>query len=227
MNHEDAIREMAVEKYILGELTGDSRNVFEEHLFDCQLCAADLQSGITLLEETRRELAASMREGTAPARWSFLPAWLSPMWLVPALAACLVLIAYQSVVVVPGMRKELAEAKAPEVLNSLALTGGTARGSDLQKVTAPVNGSFLLSVDIPPGSDYSSYLCSLHSPNGSMVWSGKVTTEQAKDAVQLRIPLTITKPGENTLVVNGLRGDGPDAKMEVLATDKFILEVSK
>ena len=219
MNHEDAIREMAVEKYILGELTGDSRNVFEEHLFDCHLCAADLQSGITLLEGSRRELAAGLREETKPKRRSFLPAWLSPLWLAPALAACLALIAYQSVIVFPGMRQELAEAKTPEVLNSLALAGGTARGSDLPKVTAPMNGSFLLSVDIPPGGDYASYLCSLYSPDGSMVWSGKVTTEQAKDAVQLRVPLAITKPGENKLIVNGLRGDGPDAKMEVLATD--------
>lgn len=226
MNHEDAIREMAVEKYILGELTGDSRNVFEEHLFDCQLCAADLQSGITLLEGTRRELAANLREGTAPARRSFLPAWLSPMWLAPALCACLVFIAYQSAVVVPGMQKELAEAKMPEVLNRLALTGGTSRGDDLQKVTASANGSFLLSVDIPPSNDYASYLCSLYSPDGSLVWSGKVTPEQAKDAVQLYIPVAITKPGENTLIVKGLRGDSPDAKMEVLTTDKFILEAS-
>jgi hypothetical protein len=225
MNHEDAIREMAVEKYLLGELTGKSRNVFEEHLFECHLCTADLKSGVTLLEEMRRELVASPREGTVSARPSFLPAWFSPVWMLPALIACLALVIYQSTVVVPGMRKELAEAKVPAVLNTLVLAGGQARGGEPPKVTAPKEGSFLLAVDIPASTDYASYLCLLYAPNGSMVWSGKVTADQAKDAVQIQIPSAITKPGENTLVVNGVRRDGPGAKMDILATDRFILEV--
>jgi hypothetical protein len=225
MNHEDAIREMAVEKYLLGELTGGPRNLFEEHLFECPLCSADLTSGVTLLEGTRRELAASLREGTAPARRSFLPAWLNPGWMVPALVACLVLLVYQSTIVVPGMRKQLAEANTPAVLNTLVLADGQARGAELPKVTASKGGSFLLAVDIPASTDYVGYLCVLHSPDGSKVWSGNVTAEQAKDTVQIQIPSAITKPGENTLVVNGVHRDGPDAKMDILATDKFLVEI--
>lgn len=224
MNHDDAIREMAVEKYLLGELTGDSRNVFEEHLFECQLCTADLKSGVTLLEGTRRELAASPREGTASARPSFLPAWLSPVWMLPALAACLALVVYQSTVLVPGMRKQVAEANAPAVLNTLVLAGGQARGEELPRVTAPKGGSFLLAVDIPASPSYTSYLCVLYQPSGSIVWSGKVTADQARDAVHIQIPSAITRPGENTLVVNGVRSDAPGATMDILATDKFILE---
>ena len=225
MNHEDAIREMAVEKYLLGELTGDSRNVFEEHLFDCPICAADLSSGVTLLEGARSELAASLREETASGRTSFLPAWLSPVWMLPALAACLALLVYQSAVVVPSMRKQVAEANAPAVLNTLALAGGQARGVELPKVIAPKEGSFLLAVDIPTSADYTSYLCVLSAPDGTTVWKGQVTAEQARDAVHIQIPSGITKPGENTLVVNGVHGEGPDAKMDILATDKFVLEV--
>jgi len=225
MNHEDAIREMAVEKYLLGELSGDSRNVFEEHLFDCQLCTADLESGVTLLEGTRRELAASLQEGTASARRRFFPVWLSPAWMLPALAACLVLLVYQSAIVVPGMRRQMAEANTPAVLNTLVLTGGQVRGGELLKVTAPKAGSFLLSVDIPTSTGYASYLCQLQAPNGSIVWSGRVTPEQARDAVQVLIPSAITKAGENTLVVSGVLGNGPDAKMDILATDRFTLEI--
>ena len=224
MNHDDAIREMAVEKYLLGELTGDPRNVFEEHLFECQLCTADLKSGVTLLEGTRRELAASLREGTAAGRPSFLPAWLSPVWMLPALAGCLALLVYQSAIVVPGMRKQVAEANAPAVLNTLVLAGGQARGEDLPKVTAPKEGSFLLAVDIPSSADYASYLCVLYAPDGSTVWSGKVASEQARDAVHIQIPSAITKPGENTLVVDGVRSDAAGATMDILATNKFILE---
>jgi len=225
MNHEDAIREMAVEKYLLGELTGDPRNAFEEHLFECQLCSADLTSGVTLLEGARRELAASLREGTTQAKRWFLPAWLSPVWMLPAMVACLVLLVYQSAVVVPGMRKQLAETNAPAVLNTLVLADGQARGAELPKVTAPKGGSFLLAIDIPASTDYASYLCVLYSPDGNKVWSGNVTVEQAKDAVQIQVPSAITKPGVNALVINGVRRDGPDAKMDILATDKFLVEI--
>src|SRR3954462_2654256 len=69
MNHQDALREMSVERYLLGELTGESRDIFEEHLFDCQQCTADLKSGVTLLEGARTELATP-----SPARAS---AWQS------------------------------------------------------------------------------------------------------------------------------------------------------
>ncbi|MCU1312252.1 MAG: hypothetical protein JWM54_9, partial [Acidobacteriaceae bacterium] len=33
MTHEDALRQMAVEQYLLGELPDESRNAFEEHFF--------------------------------------------------------------------------------------------------------------------------------------------------------------------------------------------------
>jgi hypothetical protein len=223
MKHEDAIREMAVEKYLLGELAGDSRNAFEGHLFECRLCTADLGAGVMLLEGTRYELAASFGEGTA--KRSLLTAWMSPVWMLPALAACLALLVYQSAVIVPGMRKQLADATAPAMLNTLTLTGGQARGVELPKVTAPKDGSFLLAVDIPTSADYSSYLCLLYAPNGSTVWSGKVTAEQARDAVHIQIPSLLTKPGENTLVVQGVRRNSPGAKMDILATNKFILDV--
>jgi len=126
-------------------------------------------------------------------------------------------------VLVPGMRKQLAETNTPAVLNTLALAGGQARGTELPKVTAPKEGSFLLAVDIPASDGYTSYRCLLYAPDGRMVWSGNVTAQQADNSVQIQIPSAITTPGENTLVVDGVRGDGPDAKMDILATDKFVL----
>jgi Putative zinc-finger len=225
MDHRDALREMAVEKYLLGELSGESRDIFEEHLFECQLCAADLTSGVMLLEGARVELAQA-RPAIVPVRQkkSFLPQWfLNPVWMAPALATCLVVIAYQSFFVVPGMKKEIAEANAPAVLNSVVLAGGTSRGGAERKVSAPENGSFLLSVDIPALADYSSYLCTLSSPSGAVVWSLTVSPEQAKDSVPIIVRATVTQPGENTLVVQGVRPAG--GPMDVLSTRKFILEV--
>jgi len=225
MKHEDTLREMSVERYLLGELTGDSRNTFEEHLFECTECASEVKAGVALLEGARLELAANRREATTPRKASLFGWLLSPVLLAPALAACLALVIYQSAFVVPGIRKQLAESKAPAVLNTLVLTGGAARGESLPRISAPADGFFLLSVDIPSVAEYSSYVCTLYSPSGKPVWSGEVTPDQAKDAVQIQVPSAVTQAGENTLLVQGVRQGGSGANMDILTTDKFTLNI--
>jgi hypothetical protein len=44
MGHDEAVRILATEKYLLGELSPELRDQFEEHLFDCQRCAFDLRA---------------------------------------------------------------------------------------------------------------------------------------------------------------------------------------
>ena len=42
MDHNEALRLQAAEKYVLGELPPPLRDEFEEHFFDCQECAQDV-----------------------------------------------------------------------------------------------------------------------------------------------------------------------------------------
>jgi anti-sigma factor RsiW len=49
ISHEEAVRTLATEKYLLGELYPELRDQFEEHLFDCQQCAFDLWAAATFL----------------------------------------------------------------------------------------------------------------------------------------------------------------------------------
>jgi hypothetical protein len=223
MNHEDALREMSAERYLLGELRGEPRDLFEEHLFDCPLCAADVTAGVTFLQGARAELArpAKARAAADRGRWRQL---LSPVWLVPALAASLLAVAYQSIYVEPTLRQELAQADSPAIVSNLVLAGGATRGGGMPHVTAPEHGSFLLSVDIPAQSTYSGYVCSLYSPSGAVVWHGSVTPQQANDTVLIRVPAAVTSAGENTLLVQGVRSG---AKLDDLARHTFLLELSK
>ena len=43
MNHEEAIRIMGTEQYLLNDLSPELREKFEEHFFECPECAADLR----------------------------------------------------------------------------------------------------------------------------------------------------------------------------------------
>src|SRR6266404_851366 len=43
MNHDDAIKSLAAERYILDDLDPAERDAFEEHFFDCTECTADVR----------------------------------------------------------------------------------------------------------------------------------------------------------------------------------------
>jgi len=42
MDHKEAVRLQAAEKYVLGELAEELCKAYEEHYFDCQECATEV-----------------------------------------------------------------------------------------------------------------------------------------------------------------------------------------
>ncbi len=137
--------------------------------------------------------------------------------MAPALAACLGLLAYQSLVLLPAERKELAQANTPAVLHTLVLAAGTSRGAAVRQIAAPKDGSFLISFDIPAQAEFAHYRCSLRSASGELVWQGDISPAQAKDTVSLRIPSSTRNAGTDTFLIEGARrsGSGDDTFVEL------------
>jgi hypothetical protein len=210
MTHDEAIREQAVERYLLGELAGESREQFEEHFFDCAICAADLKSGAAFVDALRAE----PRTAVEPQRNLHLvgkrtpPAWLRPSWLVPALAASLLVIAYQNALVLPGIRHAASAFQNPAVMNNLVLANINARGSDTPGLTAPAHGAFVVSLDIPASADNTSYICTLYNASGDQLWQMPVSAQQAENTVFLRVPTDKAAAGQNELRVSGVPSSG-------------------
>ena len=210
MNHQEALREMAVERYLLRELSGASLDSFEEHLFECSECAMDVKMGVTFLDVVRTEVSVP-RKTAAPRvegarRWT---SWFtSPWFLAPALAACLLALCFQTFVLQPRMRQELAQVQAPSVLNPLVLANAGARGDSVPEIVAPEHGSFVISLDVPATGGFSSYLCSLYAPDGSLLWQTTVSPEQAHDALLINLPTSKTKEGLNTFLIQGSPAGG-------------------
>jgi hypothetical protein len=220
MTHEDALRQMAVEQYLLGELSGESGNAFEEHFFECEICAADLKAGRALMDAGK---AIANEEATSQriSQPSILPrprrhiAEQIRLWLlVPALAASLLILIYQNAFVLPSTRRQVARAEAPEVLNSLVLANINARGDTVPEIVAPRTGSFLIAVDIPTKVGFSGYICSLYGPSGSLLWQIPVSSQQAENTVSLRVPTQKAADGTNILVVRGIPATGNAAPVE-------------
>jgi len=70
MEHTDAVKLQAVEKYILGELTPSLREEFEAHYFDCTACALNLRTGVAFAAVSRQYFAESSAPAAAPERLS-------------------------------------------------------------------------------------------------------------------------------------------------------------
>jgi len=58
LDHEEVVRLMFPEKYLLNELSPELRDEFIEHLFDCTECVADLGAGASFVKHTKVILAA-------------------------------------------------------------------------------------------------------------------------------------------------------------------------
>jgi hypothetical protein len=107
MTHDEAIKDGATERYVLDEMTDEERDVFEEHYFDCAVCAEDVKAAIAV-----RDGLAAERVATTPMVVPFQPRRRSmPTWLGAAAAALVAVFSMYAAVVRP-QRKQLADASA-------------------------------------------------------------------------------------------------------------------
>ncbi len=208
MDHTEAIRLMAAEKYLLGELAPDSCEQFEEHFFECQECARDVRTGAAFVEHSKVLLATPTPQPSQvvavqrPGGWL---GWLRPALAVPVLAVLLAVVGYQNLVVYPKLRGAV---DAPRILASASLMSANTRGANKTVVTARQGEPFLLFVDIPGEARFSSYLAELQGPGGGLEWSLSIPGESVKDTVSIRVPPGQRGPGMYTLVVRGLDSTG-------------------
>src|SRR5215467_12712134 len=107
MNHDEAIRLMGTEKYLLDELSPELRDQFEEHFFSCTECALDVRVGAAFIDQSKellaRESVASRVVPVVRAGPGWL-AWLRPAFVGPVFAVLLAVIAYQNVITYPRLK---------------------------------------------------------------------------------------------------------------------------
>ena len=208
MDHHQATQSTAVEKYLLDELTPEEREEFEQHFFDCQECAVDLRATDAFFTAVKQEFtvhpvpqagAGSSSKRPLAAFWPSAVAWF-------ALAASLLVIAYQNVMVLPHLENQIAELKTPQILPTLSLVGGNSRGGQVPTAQVRAGQPFLLQLDLPAEDRFSSYSCLLYSPSGSLSWRVEVSSQLAKDTISIRVPSVGQQSGEYTLAVQGNPG---------------------
>ncbi len=228
MNHSEAIKEMAAERYLLNELSPDARDAFEGHLFDCPECALDVRTGSTFIGEAKVQLP-EIGAGTPATNKVALPrerdkqwfAWLRPAFAVPVLASLLAVVGYQNLVTLPALHSSANQPRIVQIAPLVATRGGTHVSVSADRV----NG-IALPIDLPLDSaaGSTSFSCELINSKGKTVWSSSISSSDKSAGsdmqVSVIVPGAMLENGTYTLAVSAVGAQG-----ERTALERYVIDV--
>jgi hypothetical protein len=232
MDHNEAVRLQAAEKYLLGELPREQHAAFEEHFFDCSACAEEMKATAAFMEGARQVYREQVPEtievkGLVPV----LPknrgwfAWLRPAFAVPVFAALVLFIGYQNGVTIPNLKQASPGVVIGEGAKSFSLLSADSRGegTSAPKIAVGAREDFRLEVDMP-GNSSTGYSCQIQSESGKVLASFSVSAEEAKSTVTRIIRGGSLQPGKYTLVI--YRGQTPAQtdNQSAAAQKSFVVE---
>jgi hypothetical protein len=226
MDHNEAVQQMAAERYLLGELSPELRDAFEEHFFDCQECAMDLRAASVFLEEAKvhlpeltgplatpaAERSAPVREKQAGKKESWWSSLLRPAFAAPVFATLLAVVGYQNLVTFPALRASSSE---PMLSPMVYLHAGT-RGGQGTAVDVDAKHGIALVVDKPQQAGYASFVFELRDPQGKVAASIAAPSESgpADGTLSLAIPGAALRDGAYTLAISGVASNGSRTVIE-------------
>lgn len=190
MEHTQATSTHAAERYLLGELNDSEAEAFEEHFFDCVLCADDVRDEARMID-AGRALARSSNVVSMAARkragWG---------WLQVAAAAILV--------IGIGFSMMIAQRAQPLVAVGRQATLEAVRDKQQgpQVITLRKGELASLYIDVDAGD----YRWQLNDSAGKSVGSG--TADKDTTRAGLNLLLGNLSAGNYTLVIDGVREDG-------------------
>jgi len=209
MDHLEAKRLHAAEKYVLGELAADQRDAYEEHYFDCAECAEDVKATVTFVcagREVFREepvpVAAAPKELAPRSRWT---SWFRPMIAIPAMAALLLVIGYYSRTSKPQIGVITAPGQTILSSPSFGLRGGDRLENEKTVVQVHGNDLVQLHFDFVPSQvqNFSSYTGELQDSASRVPLQFDIPTDRVNKEVNLIVPSGLLHPGDYTLTVFG------------------------
>jgi hypothetical protein len=202
MDHIEAVKTLAIERYLLEEMTQEERETFEEHFFTCAECAEDARHAAAMRDGARSGLARTEGTGVGgharvlPLRPAAV-GWRSSIALPWAAAALLAIgLGYQTV-----QGPLLARHQA----DSVALTPSTLRPASRGQeavVTRGPGGIVTLAVDLGGAPFDRDIRYELARPDGKAIASGEAPLPSPGAPLLLMVPgslLTGSEPFVLTL----------------------------
>jgi hypothetical protein len=234
MDHTEAVRTAAVDRYLLGQLSVSETEEFEQHFFDCLECSRELRAGAMFEDNARavflEESLAAKRvpektraaAGAKPSVWEWF--WQRSWIAAPALAALLLaaITVYQASVVIPRLRTQLNAALTPQPVASYVLPP-ISRG-DARALQVPA-GSRFYTIYMDPAweGSFAAYICSVQDESGSTRFSVRLPAPPPGKPIEILMARSLLPSGRYTVTIRNAAESGkPEAE---LARFALILEL--
>jgi hypothetical protein len=189
MEHSEATEAMASARYLLGEMSGDEREAFEEHFFGCSECARDVRAGSAMIDSIRAEKPQVSR--MRPVQ--------SLGWILSAAAIA-------AVVFLGVQNAALRRASEPRILPSYSMLTIGSRAAAQPTTIDDRTKPFALYIDIPPQPSSSSYRIEIRDSVNSTKVSLPVSAERARDTITVYVPPNRLESGKYNVAI--LAADG-------------------
>jgi hypothetical protein len=231
MDHAEALRLNAAEKYMLGELGQLTREQYEEHFSDCGECAGDLRALSTFISASRELLReeATQRQtkgGVIIERPIWLN-WLRPAFAIPAMGVLLAGLIYQQFVTIPQIRKETGTPVSQAYESAFRIQGAT-RGDEVSRVAVSPDETFAINFDFVPQSTFPSFSGAVFDGSGKQVLTFHLQGSLANKEVSVVVPGQGLKPGRYEIVIAGANTThAVDRAINEVQRLSFDLEVRK
>jgi hypothetical protein len=201
MDHEEAMRMRAAERYVLGELSVSEVEDYERHFFDCSQCSEELRT-LAILQDNARAVLLEPSPAPAPASLPQSEAspkvkasgWWATFGWAPAFAGVeLALFAGYEF----GARRAV---EPPQAIAAFPLYSAS-RGDET--VVKPAAGSrlFSLYLDKTWNTDYPSYRAVVRDESGAERDSLNVPPPAAGRAIYLLIPTHSLPAGKYVVTI--------------------------
>ena len=224
MSHEQAVKGMAVERYLLGEMNEAEQAAFEEHYLNCAACLESVTFAGEIMQAAAplaRERKAAEQRSTAPARWrgGFLSLAWAPSFAM-ALVVCLTGLSVYQATVIHGQKETLAKAQAPAQEFGHVLSGQSRGAANV--ITVKRGGRISLRIELTPKPQLKNYRAIIVTSSNVVKYTVPLQVSAQEDFVTLSVPADNLGSGSYEFLVNAEDAVG---NQEQVADGKFELQL--
>lgn len=213
IDHQEAVKKLMAERYLLGELNAGECEAYEEHLFSCDACFEQVKVGTEFVGHLRRigtEGAAVHPSWKQFVHRAFRP---SPALAFAVMFLCVVGISVRQAAIIHQM-------KAPESVTVVTLPPAV-RASE-NPLTVPRQGNFDLRAVFQPGLRLQSYRARILSASSKEIASVAIKKPETGQ-VQVRLNAGSFNDGEYILIIQAI--DQATGSTQVIEQRPFKLQL--
>jgi hypothetical protein len=203
ISHDDAVKNLMAERYLLGELTTAERDKYEEHLFSCVACFEQVKAGTEFVSHLRHI-------ESEPSQHTLLPGFMSRLMTnarQPLTITVFGFLLFASGVAIHE-NSVIARLKVPRPEIRSVLTGVAHGSGETHVIRISKDSALSLNVEYARKGEFISYQAQILSSSGKVLHTVALPETQVGTTASLALPADALKPAQYSIVVFGRRSDG-------------------